>query len=100
VRGVVVLELREQILAELRAHLLSEDPSLTIEALPPDVSLTTALGLDSGRLASLFAMVRSRISDRDLTPWLIQASRRGQDTLGGLADFLAHDPVPPQAGEK
>lgn len=96
----MVLEFREHILAELRAHLMSEDPSLTIEALPPDASLTATLGLDSGRLASLFAMVRARISDRDLTPWLIQASRRGQDTLGGLADFLARDPIPPLAGEK
>ena len=78
---------------------MAEDPSLTVEALSPDASLTTALGLDSGRLASLFAMVRARISDRDLTPWLIQASRRGQDTLGGLADFLARGAVPPQAKE-
>jgi len=94
------LDFKEHILAELRAHLMSEDPSLTLEALPPDASLTAALGLDSARLASLFAMVRARISDRDLTPWLIQASRRGQDTLGGLADFLARDPLTTQAGEK
>lgn len=80
---------RDQILDQLRAHLISENPTLSVEGLPQDVSLTAALGLDSGRLASLFAMVRSRISDRDLTPWLIQASRSGQDTLGGLADFLA-----------
>jgi hypothetical protein len=79
---------------------MSEDPSLTPEALPQDASLTAGLGLDSGRLASLFAMVRARISDRDLTPWLIQASRRGQDTLGGLADFLAREAVPTPAGEK
>jgi hypothetical protein len=79
---------------------MAEDPSLTAEGLPPDASLTASLGLDSGRLASLFAMVRARISERDLTPWLIQASRRGQDTLGGLADFLARDAAPPAAGEK
>jgi hypothetical protein len=90
-----VLSHREDILASLRAHLLAEDPSLTPEALPEDASLTATLGLDSGRLASLFAMVRARISDRDLTPWLIQASRHGQDTLEGLAEFLAHAPIPP-----
>lgn len=80
----------------MRAHLISEDPKLSVEALPQDASLTAALGLDSSRLASLFEMVRARISDRDLTPWLIQASRQGQDTLGGLADFLARHSVSSQ----
>jgi hypothetical protein len=84
---------QKEILNRLRGHLLAGDPRLAGERLTADASLTRDLHVDSTRLAELAAFARREIADVDLTPWYLEVTRTGGDTLGTLAAFLAGRPA-------
>jgi hypothetical protein len=73
----------------MQSALLRVDSTLPADAIVRDASLVYDLGLDSLRLEAVVALIKRELSDTDLTPWYVRAAHEGQDTVGGLVDFLA-----------
>jgi hypothetical protein len=73
----------------IAAELARIRPGLRAEEIGDSASLTQDLGLGSLELANLFAFVKAHIANVDLTPWLLSAARKGTDSVGSLALFLA-----------
>ncbi|MBZ5715691.1 acyl-CoA dehydrogenase family protein [Nannocystis pusilla] len=83
----------EPVLRRVRSLLLAVDADLDASELAPERSLTRDLGFDSVRLGALLDRIRQAFDDVDLTPWLIEAAQRGDDTIAGLAAALAGSPA-------
>lgn len=79
---------RSQIFSCVCQSILSINESLTREDISESSSLTQDLGLDSFRLELLIAKLKEELLDTEYTPWYVRASRRGQDTVCGLIDFI------------
>lgn len=66
--------------------------SISQEVGPDDVkessSLTQDLGFDSLRLEMLITSIKDGLLDTEFTPWYVRASRRGEDTVASLIDFI------------
>jgi hypothetical protein len=77
------------LVAALAAEVVRIQPRIRPDQIQPDASLTQDLAMDSHDLASLFTFIKSNVVDVDLTPWFLSAARRGGDSLGSLAEFLA-----------
>jgi hypothetical protein len=54
-----------------------------------EVMLVEGLGLDSLNLAHLVENLRQTYRHINFTPWFVEASREGRDTVGILVDFIA-----------
>jgi|GEM_PF-1548677 acyl carrier protein len=79
---------RQQILDQVRNIILSRNDCLFPDDVAEAASLTYDLGMDSLHLASLIATIKEEIAEVEFTPWYIRAARHGQDTVGGLVDYL------------
>ncbi|MEV4247542.1 acyl carrier protein [Streptosporangium canum] len=83
------LVIRQQISEQVRQLILAQRISAEIREVPESASLTYDLGLDSLQLASLIAAIKEKIADMEFTPWYVDSGRNGQDTVGGLVDYIA-----------
>ncbi len=79
---------RPQILSFVRQSILSINPDLSPDDISESSSLTQDLSFDSLRLEALIASLKEELCNLEFTPWYVRASRRGQDTIGSLVDFI------------
>ena len=85
-------------LTVLSGHLLAMKPTLRPEDISMGTLLVDDLGLDSLDLLELAERVRAELGQVDFTPWLVNATRGGGDSVGSLATFLQGQP--PRSGEE
>lgn len=74
---------------DLARRLAATCPHCPSGPIPPNVSLTNQLGIDSLVLMVFLADVRADYGV-DLADWLISQAARGRDTLDTLAEHLDH----------
>lgn len=79
---------RPQILCFVRQSILSINQDLGPDDVKESSSLTQDLSFDSLRIESLIASLKEGLGSLEFTPWYVRASRRGQDTIGSLIDFI------------
>lgn len=79
---------KSELFLKVQNTILQQSKNLNSSDIREDVSLVDQLGLDSLHLSNLVHALKGQGLDIDYTPWFIHASRRGQDTVGGLVDFL------------
>jgi len=80
---------RQELLDRVRNLLLTLNGQVdAYDDLSESASLIQDLGLDSFALESLFSSIRDEILDVEFTPWFVRASRRGEDTVASLVDYV------------
>ncbi|MBE3012127.1 acyl carrier protein [Microbispora sp. NEAU-D428] len=84
---------RHQIAEQVRHLIRAQCASLEIDEVSEDASLTYDLGMDSLQIGSLIAAIREEIADIEFSPWYIDSGWNGQDTVGGLTDYIAERAV-------
>lgn len=79
---------RSQIFSFIKQSILSINESLSPDEVKESSSLAQDLGFDSLHLEMLITKLKEELVDTEYTPWYVRASRRGQDTVAGLIDFI------------
>ncbi|XXF77613.1 acyl carrier protein [Myxococcaceae bacterium GXIMD 01537] len=79
---------RQQLLEEVRNLILAQNSCLFPDEVGESASLTYDLGMDSLHLEQLISGIKEQIVELEFTPWYIRAARHGQDTVGGLVDYI------------
>ncbi len=79
---------RQEILDHVRNIILATHGGLFPDDVAEFASMTYDLGMDSFHLESMISRLKEEVADIEFTPWYIKASRRGNDTVGSLVDFI------------
>lgn len=78
----------DTIFQEVSAAIALASQDVRPEDVRPEASLIEDMGMDSMRLSALFAEIKRRFGQIDLTRWYVSAARHGADTVGGLVEYL------------
>lgn len=80
--------IRQQLLEQVQNLILAQNTCLFPDDVEESASLTYDLGMDSLHLELLISGIKEQVADLEFTPWYIKAARHGQDTVGGLVDYI------------
>ena len=78
---------REAVVQELMQIIRQVDRTVAGVKLTESHSLVKDLGFDSLKIGDFIARAEACFPDVDLTPWFVQNSEKGTDTIGSLADI-------------
>ena len=79
---------RSQVFSFIRQSISSINQEVGLDDVSESCSLTQDLGFDSLRLEMLITSIKDGLLDTEFTPWYVRASRRGEDTISSLIDFI------------
>jgi hypothetical protein len=79
---------RDEVEGWLKQTILELQDGLSSEQVIPSASLFQDLGFDSLSFEKLVGLLEATALSRDLTQWYFRAARYGEDSVGGLLEFL------------
>lgn len=89
---------RSRIFSFIQKSILSINPEVSPDDVSESSSLTQDLSFDSLRLEMLISSIKEELLDTEFTPWYVRASRRGEDTVSSLIDFIQRASARPGCG--
>lgn len=82
----------QRVLEDVRAIIRKLEPAMKRDELREDASLSGEIGFDSIQLEELITHIKLQIADIDFTPWYVQVTRNGNDTIGSLVEYVERHP--------